>query len=123
VIRQGWIAKFGAVAMVQQCILASVCRATIYTQRKPLWVDETDLLLCRLIDEEFTRHPFYGSRKMVAFLKVTGPPVNRKRVQRLTQQIGLAAIAPGPNTSRPHPEHKVYPYLLRGVQVVRPGQV
>ena len=122
-IRQGWIVQGGAVAVVQQCALSGVSRATVYAQQKPRVVDETDLLLCRLIDEEFTRHPFYGSRKMVVFLKRMGYPVNRKRVQRLMRQIGLAAIAPGPNTSRPHPEHKVYPYLLRGVSVTRPGQV
>jgi len=123
VIRHGWIAKGSAVAVVRQCVLSGVSRATVYAQQKPRPVDENDLLLCRLIDEEFTRHPFYGSRKMVVHLKVTGHRVNRKRVQRLMRQIGLAAIAPGPNTSRPHPEHKVYPYLLRGVPVVRPGQV
>ncbi len=122
-IRHGWIAKGSAVAVVRQCVLSGVSRATVYAQQKPQPVDESDLLLCRLIDEEFTRHPFYGSRKMVVHLKVTGHRVNRKRVQRLMRQIGLAAIAPGPNTSRPHPEHKVYPYLLRGVPVVRPGQV
>ena len=122
-IRQGWIAQGGSVAVVRQCVLSGVSRATVYARQKPRSVGEDDLLLCRLIDEEFTRHPFYGSRKMVVFLKVTGHQVNRKRVQRLMRQIGLAAIAPGPNTSRPHPEHKVYPYLLRGVPVVRPGQV
>ncbi len=122
-IRHGWIAKGSAVAVVRQCVLSGVSRSTAYAQQKPRPVDESDLLLCRLIDEEFTRHPFYGSRKMVVFLKVTGHPVNRKRVQRLMRQIGLAAIAPGPNTSRPHPEHKVYPYLLRSVAVVRPNQV
>ena len=122
-IRQGWIAKGGTVAMVRQCVLSGVSRATVYAQQKPRLVNESELLLCRLIDEEFTRHPFYGSRKMVVFLKVTGHQVNRKRVQRLMRQIGLAAIAPGPNTSRPYPEHKVYPYLLRGVPVVRPSQV
>jgi putative transposase len=76
-----------------------------------------------LIDEEFTRHPFYGSLKMGVFLKVQGQTVNRKRVQRLMRQIGLAGMGPGTNTSRPHPEHKhkVYPYLLRGIQVARPG--
>jgi putative transposase len=121
--RQGWIDKGDAVPIVQQCTLAGVSRATIYAQQKPKLDDESDLLLCRLIDEEFTRHPFYGSRKMVVFLKVAGHTINRKRVQRLMRQIGLAAIAPGPNTSRPHPEHKIYPYLLRGVPVVRTNQV
>ncbi len=122
-IRQGWIAQGETVAVVQQCVLAGVSRATVYARQKPRAVDESDLLLCQLIDEEFTRHPFYGSRKMVVFLKVIGHVVNRKRVQRLMRQIGLAAIAPGPNTSRPHPEHKVYRYLLRGMPVTRPDQV
>ena len=122
-IRQGWIAKGDAVAVVQQCVLAGVSRATVYAQQKPRPVDESDRLFSRLIDEEYTRHPFYGSRKMVAFLKATGHTVNRKRVRRLMHQMGLAGMAPGPNTSRSHPEHKVYPYLLRGVPVVRPNQV
>lgn len=122
-IRQGWIDPGDALAVVQQCALAGVSRATVYAQQKPRPIDESDLLLSRLIDEEFTRHPFYGSRKMVVFLKTSGHLVNRKRVQRLMRRIGLAGMAPGPNTSRPHPEHKVYPYLLRGVPVVRPNQV
>ena len=95
----------------------------MYAQHKARPVDESDLQLCRLIDEEFTRHPFYGRRKRVVFLKVQGHTVNRKRVQRLMRQVGLAGMAPGPNTRRSHPEHQVYPYLLRGVQVVRPNQV
>jgi putative transposase len=84
---------------------------------------EVDLLLLGLIDEQYTRRPFYGSRKMVTFLKTRGHWVNRKRVQRLMRILGLAGMAPGPNTSRPHPQHKVYPYLLRGVVVTKPNQV
>jgi putative transposase len=95
----------------------------VYAQQKPPVVDESDLLHCRLIDEEYTRHPFYGTRRMVIFLATVGHTVNRKRVQRLMRQMGLVGMAPGPNTSRAHPEHKVYPYLLRGVAVVRPNQV
>lgn len=75
------------------------------------------------IDAEYTRHPFFGSRRMVVFLIGLGYLVNRKRIQRLMRILGLAGMAPGPNTSRPHPEHKIYPYLLRGVAVVRPNQV
>jgi putative transposase len=90
---------------------------------QPAPVDEEDLRLLALIDEEYTRRPFYGSRRMVVFLGERGHAVNRKRVQRLMRILGLAGMAPGPNTSRPHPEHKVYPYLLRGVAVVRPNQV
>ncbi len=122
-IRQAWIDKKDAVAVSRQCVLAGVSRATVYARHKPRPVDESDLVLSRLIDEEYTRRPFYGSRKMVVFLKTAGHTVNRKRVQRLMQQMGLAGMAPGPNTSRPHPENKVYPYLLRGVSVVRPNQV
>jgi putative transposase len=122
-MRHAWIDKGNAVTVIRQCALAGVSRATVYAQQKPRPVVESDLLLSRLIDEEYTRHPFYGSRKMVIFLKVAGHAVNRKRVQRLMQLMGLIGMAPGPNTSHPHPEHKVYPYLLRGVPVVRPNQV
>ena len=86
-------------------------------------VDEYELLLLRLLDEEYTRHPFYGSRKMKVWLGTQGHPVNRKRVQRLMQILGLAAMAPGPNTSKKHPQHKIYPYLLRGLAITRPNQV
>lgn len=85
--------------------------------------DELELLLLSLIDAEYTLHPFYGSRKMVVHLGKAGYQVNRKRVQRLMGILGLAGMAPGPNTSRPHPQHKKYPYLLRGVNVTRPNQV
>lgn len=82
-----------------------------------------ELALLAAIDEEYTRHPFYGSRRMVIYLGKLGYTVNRKRVQRLMRTLGLVGMAPGPNTSRPHPANKVYPYLLRGVEVVRPNQV
>jgi len=122
-IRQTWIDKRDAVSVIRQCVLAGVSRATIYAHQKPKPIDESDLLFSQLIDEEYTRHPFFGSRRMVVFLKNAGHTVNRKRVQGLMREMGLAGMAPGPNTSRPHPEHKVYPYLLRGVSVVRPDQV
>lgn len=122
-IRQTWVDQEVTVSVVRQCILVGVSRATIYAQQKPGPVDENNLQLSRLIDEEYTRHPFYGSRKMVVFLKVAGYIANRKRVQGLMREMGLAGMAPGPNTSRPHPEHKIYPYLLRGVSVIRPNQV
>lgn len=86
-------------------------------------MDEVELMLLRLLDEEYTRHPFYGSRKMTVWLHAQGHAVNRKRVQRLMRILGLIAMAPGPNTSKKHPEHTVYPYLLRGLHVLRPNQV
>jgi len=122
-MRRAWIDKEEEVAVVEQCVLAGVSRATFYAQHVPKQVEELDLLHIRLIDGEYTRHPFYGTRRMVVFLLTVGHVVNRKRVQRLMRLMGLAGMAPGPNTSRPHPEHKVYPYLLRGMPVVRPNQV
>jgi len=109
--------------MVRQCELAGVSRATVYARRIPKPTCASDLELLRLIDEQYTRRPFYGSRKMVTFLQTLGHPVNRKRVQRLMRVLGLAGMTPGPHTSRPQPQHKVYPYLLRGVAVTRPNQV
>jgi putative transposase len=98
-------------------------RATVYAHREPQRASETNLLLLRLIDAEYTRRPFYGSRKMVVYLKTQGYVVNRKRAQRLMRQLGLAGMAPGPATRQPHPRHKLYSYLLRGAEVVRPNQV
>ena len=121
--RRPWINPEDDLPVVRQCVLAGVSRATAYAKRRPVEPDESDLLLCRLIDEEYTRRPFYGSRKRVVFLKGAGHRVNRKRVQRLMRQTGLAGMAPGPDTRRPHPEHRIYPYLLRGVAVTRPNQV
>jgi putative transposase len=86
-------------------------------------VDVLDRRLLTLIDEEYTQHPFYGSRRMVILLQKHGYTVNRKHLQRLMRVLGLAGMAPGPATSAPHSEHKIYPYLLRVVAVTRPNQV
>lgn len=86
-------------------------------------LSEEDALYCRLIDEEYTRHPFFGSRKMVTYLRERGYVINRKRVQRYMRLMGLAAMAPGPLTSKPHPQHRIYPYLLRGMKITAPNQV
>jgi putative transposase len=113
--------------MTRQCELAGVPRATVYRRLEAALrqqrEDQEDNTLRALIDEEYTNRPFYGSRRMVVFLRGRGHVVNRKRVQRLMRSMGLAGMAPGPNTSKPHPEHKIYPYLLRGVAVTRPNQV
>jgi len=121
--RMGWIDANGELAITRQCALAQVARASFYGRHPPGGSSEEDLLLMHLIDEEYTRRPFYGSRRMVAFLGRQGHVVNRKRVQRLMRRMALAGMAPGPMTSRPHPEHRIYPYLLRGVAVTRPDQV
>jgi putative transposase len=104
-----------------------VPRATVYRRLNAALLqaheDEEDLKLRALIDEEYTHRPFYGSRRMVVFLRGCGWRINRKRVQRLMREMSLAGMAPGPATSQPHPRHKVYPYLLRGVAVTRRNQV
>lgn len=113
--------------LTRQCELAGVPRASVYRRLTALsrqaGEKADDLKLRALIDEEYTSRPFYGSRRMVVFLRACGHVVNRKRVQRYMREMGLAGMAPGPATSKPHPQHKVYPYLLRGVPVTRPNHV
>jgi putative transposase len=121
--RMGWIDRDEVLAVARQCELAGVARATFYGRQTPHEESEEDLLLCGLIDEEYTRRPFYGSRRMVAYLARQGYAVNRKRVQRLMRLMSLAGMAPGPSTSVTDPGHQVYPYLLRGIEVSRPNQV
>lgn len=110
-------------ALTRQCALAGIARSTAYAPHFVAKPDAQELLLLALIDAEYTRHPFYGSRKMVVHLGNVGHMVNRKRVQRLMGILGLAGMAPGPNTSLPHPQHKIYPYLLRGMNVTPPNHV
>jgi hypothetical protein len=128
-IRRTWIepapaGQSSAPSLSRQCELAGVTRSGVYRCWKgDTPVSELDLKLLRLIDAEYTRRPFYGSRRMVLSLRDAGYQVNRKRVQRLMKVLGLAGMLPGPHTSNPHPTHKVYPYLLRGVAITRPDQV
>ena len=110
-----------ALSVVAQCRLLKIARSTLYYRAVP--VSEDDLALMRRMDELYVAAPFYGSRRMVAVLRSNGRVVNRKRVRRLMRVMGLEAIYQKPNTSRRHPEHKVYPYLLRGLSVDRPNQV
>lgn len=103
--------------------MAGIARSTVYAGKKPASVDENELLLLRLLDEKYTQHPFYGSRKMTVWLRTQGHVINRKHVQRLMRVLGLVAMAPSPNTSKKHPQHAIYPYLLRGLAITRPNQV
>jgi putative transposase len=105
----------------RQCELVGLNRATFY--RQPSGETPLNLRLMRLIDEEYTRTPFYGYRKMTVRLNAQGYPVNGKRVARLMGLMGLHAIYPLPRTSIPDQQHKKYPYLLRGLAITRPNQV
>jgi putative transposase len=109
------------VSIVEQCRLLKVARSTLYYRAASVSAD--DLAVMRRIDELYLAAPFYGSRRMVAVLRRDGWSVNRKRVRRLMRIMGLEAIYQKPNTSRSHPQHKVYPYLLRGLAIERPNQV
>ena len=99
----------------------SLNRSTLYYE--PKGESEENLQLMRRLDEQFLKTPYYGSRQMVYHLKRRGSRVGRKRVRRLMAKMGLAVIYQKPRTSQPHPENRVYPYLLRGLAVTRPDQV
>ncbi len=107
--------------MRRQCQLLGLNRSTWYYE--PVPESAANLALMRRIDEQYLRRPFYGSRRMTAWLRREGEPVNRKRVQRLMRRMGLEAIYPKPRTTLAGAGHKIYPYLLRNVPVTRPNQV
>jgi len=105
----------------RQCELLRVSRSGLYYEPEPTSPEQ--LALMRRIDELHLKYPFYGSRNLAHALRAEGHGVNRKRVQRLMRLMGMEAMAPKPKTSEPHPEHAVYPYLLRGLQISRVNQV
>lgn len=105
----------------RQCELLGLNRSSVYYDSAP--ESGANLALMRLVDEQYTKCPFYGSRRIAAWLRSTGHEVNRKRVQRLLRIMGLEALHPKPKLSAPNRLHKVYPYLLRGVSVERVDQV
>ncbi len=107
----------------RQCALIELSHSSYYRQSFLSGESDQNLALMRLIDEEYTKHPFYGTRKMRDYLRRQGYKINRKRVQRLMRKMGLQSIAPKPNTSKPHPEHTKYPYLLRNLEITCPDQV
>lgn len=105
----------------KQCALFRLTRSSLYYQ--PMELSAEELALMRRIDALYLERPYFGSRRMTVALQKEGHEINRKHVQRLMRIMGLEGMAPGPHTSRPHPQHAVYPYLLRNLPVVRPGQV
>jgi putative transposase len=106
----------------RQCRMLGICRSSRYYKRRQR-IQSDDLKLMRLIDEQYLKNPSWGSRSMRNYLRRQGYKVNRKRVQRLMRIMGIEAIYPKPKTSRPHPGHKVYPYLLRNLNIDRSNQV
>ena len=110
-----------SLSMVRQCRLLDISRSGLYYQS--VGISEEDLALMKLIDRQYLATPFYGARKIAAWLKSQSHQVNRKRVRRLMQLMGLKAIYRRPRTSKPAPGHKIYPYLLGGMKITRPNQV
>ena len=110
-----------ALPVTRQCKLLNLNRSSVYYQ--PTGNSDEDLRLMRRIDEMHLKRPFYGSRRVRDWLQDEGFAVNRKRVQRLMRQMGITALYPKANTSRPGKGHKIYPYLLKGLAIDRPNQV
>ncbi|OWU70478.1 integrase [Phaeobacter sp. 22II1-1F12B] len=105
----------------QQCKLVQLSRSAFYYT--PVGIDADTLAMMKEIDRVFTKYPFFGSRQIAAYLWREGTIVGRHRVRRLMAKMGLEAIYKRPRTSQPHPQHPVYPYLLRKMQIDRPNQV
>lgn len=105
----------------EQCQLLGLNRSNLYYE--PVPESPENLEIMRMIDEEYMRHPAKGQRQMVSYLERQGITVNRKRVKRLMKNMGLEALAPKPKTTITSKENKVYPYLLRGLEIARPDHV
>ena len=121
-VRRAWIDRGDTeLSIVRQCELAGLARSSFYYEG--LGETGENLVLMRLIDEQYTRTPFYGIRRLTAWLRNKDYEINHKRVARLMRQMGLEAIYPKPRLSQPGAGHRIYPYLLRGVRVERPDQV
>jgi len=115
--------KHATLSVSRQCDLIGLPRSSYYRLPSQQTESTENLQIMALIDEEYTKYPFFGSRKIRDILRRQGHNVNRKRIQRLMRKMGIASIAPKPSLSRPHPEHKIYPYLLRNLPIVCPDQV
>ena len=108
-------------SLSRQCEILAISRSSFYYT--PKGESPANLALMRRIDELFLKYPFYGSRQMVRRLRRDGFCVGRHRVRRLMRLMGLSAIYQKPRTSDPHPEHRIYPYLLKGLAITHPNQV
>ncbi len=113
--------EFGELSLRRQFKLFGISRSSAYYKSRP--VKAEDLEIMRIIDEQYLKTPTYGSRTMRNHLRRLGYKINRKRVQRLMRKMGIEAIYPRPKTSKAHPEHRIYPYLLKGVEINEPNMV
>ena len=110
-------------SMRWQCQTLGISRSNLYYQPQTQGLSDEKLALLRLCDETYTAHPFFGTRQMSDYLQLQGYDIERHHVRWAYEKLGLRSLAPGPHTSTPHPEHKVYPYLLRGVKARAPKHI
>jgi putative transposase len=115
------IAPEAGLSVSRQCALLGIARSSFYYRPRPASAEELELL--KRLDRMFTDNPIYGSRRLQVALSREGISAGRRRVRRLMRKLGLWAVRPKRNTSKRHPEHKVYPYLLRGKTIDQPNQV
>ncbi len=114
--RQAMIDRQGSkLPLVRQCSLLDISRGSVYYRPTPARTGDLDLMA--LMDRQYMKTPFYGSRRMKVWLRGQGQPVGRDRTRRLMRLAGLETVYRRPNTSRPTPEHRVYPYLLKGMKI------
>jgi putative transposase len=113
--------KHPGLSLTRQCNLLDINRSSVYYKPRPIGAE--DLEIMKLIDEQYMKRPVCGSRSMRDHIEKQGYKVNRKRVQRLMRLMGLEAIYPKPKTSKPHPGHRIYPYLLKGLDINCPDMV
>jgi putative transposase len=113
--------EHGQISIHRQCQLLDLARSSFYYE--PASESQENLHLMSLIDEQYTRRPFYGIPRMTAWLRSQGYAINHKRVERLMRVMGIQAIHPKPRLSKPSPDHRLYPYLLGEVSITRVNQV
>ena len=122
--RRCWIEQdHRRLSVREQCQLLEVNRSSLYYKAHPRTISDEQLKLMRLVDEIYTHYPFFGTRKMSDYIRLHHFHVERHQIRWAYDQLGLMSVAPGPHTSRPHPEHKIHPYLLRDMKISWPQQV
>ncbi len=122
--RRGWVEReHPLLSVCRQCDLLDLTRSNVYYVPRPKVLSDKQLALLRLVDEIYTKHPAFGTRQMSDYISYHHYPCKRHETRWAYEHLGLHSLAPGPHTSKPHPEHKVYPYLLNDVAIVRPCQV
>lgn len=122
--RLGWVdAEHALLSVRQQCAILELNRSSVYYTPRPIVFNDEQQKLLRLVDEIYTKYPFFGTRQMSDYISLHHHPCKRHEIRWAYEQLSLQSLAPGPHTSKPHLEHKAYPYLLSGVEIVRPCQV